>query len=325
MSAPPPAPIKRWTFPTAELMRRYPPRLEHSNKRVIFQLACPPDAVHAGELMASRWEASCLPEWMDGTHAANLLRERQGYYDYSHTEGPVVMDWHVNFADPRLHAFYGTALFAQDEIQVAEHPALGAFREALLANGEDSRTVKDGSPTPFLISGVERRCSIRTDGIYGRAFASANADQIRGAVTLLVPPPCTRLIAMAAPCAGEGRYTTEEIRFVLTTAYTAFRAAVEEAARQAGGGVARPKVVVHTGWWGCGAFGGNRALMAVAQGLAAVAAGVDRIEFFVGASEQSAELARAQEILRRLGVAPTSRCVSALVSSGLHWGEGDGN
>ncbi len=42
-------------------------------------------------------------------------------------------EWWVNFADPHLFVAYGSSLFAQDEIQVAEHPSLGHLREALYA------------------------------------------------------------------------------------------------------------------------------------------------------------------------------------------------
>jgi len=38
-------------------------------------------------------------------------------------------------------------------------------------------------------------------------------------------------------------------------------------------------VVVHTGYWGCGAFGGNRELMAMLQMLAAEIAGLTRRVF----------------------------------------------
>jgi Poly (ADP-ribose) glycohydrolase (PARG) len=41
-------------------------------------------------------------------------------------------------------------------------------------------------------------------------------------------------------------------------------------------------VAVHTGYWGCGAFGGNRVLMALLQVLAAGSAGLDQLVFHVG-------------------------------------------
>lgn len=43
------------------------------------------------------------------------------------------MEWWVNFADPILFVAYAGRLFAQDEIQVAEHPALGHLKEKLVS------------------------------------------------------------------------------------------------------------------------------------------------------------------------------------------------
>jgi hypothetical protein len=47
------------------------------------------------------------------------------------------------------------------------------------------------------------------------------------------------------------------IEFVLATAFTGFSAARLESARLN----PSPVVAIHTGFWGCGAFGGNRVLM----------------------------------------------------------------
>ena len=75
------------------------------------------------------------------------------------------------------------------------------------------------------------------------------------------------------PVGGRGRYRVDEIEQVLVTAYTAFRAAVLESARSLGPGC---PVVVHTGFWGCGAFGGNRVLMTRFRWPPPAMAGVER-------------------------------------------------
>ncbi|MFA6168681.1 MAG: hypothetical protein WC700_18810 [Gemmatimonadaceae bacterium] len=41
----------------------------------------------------------------------------------------------MNFADPRLFTAYGSELFAQDEMQVAEHLAFGAVRGRCMRAG----------------------------------------------------------------------------------------------------------------------------------------------------------------------------------------------
>lgn len=137
-------------------MREHPPVLRVPNKRTVFEVACPPGAVH------------------------------EGMCDYAPT--PRVeraVEWHVNFADTRLFTAYGTGLFAQDEMQVAEHPALGALREALNARRWPTLTEECGQATPVLVRGVQRRCRVQTDanaaegrpyGLYGNRFMMATGD-----------------------------------------------------------------------------------------------------------------------------------------------------
>ena len=92
-------------------------------------------------------------------------------------------------------------MLAQDELQVAEHPALGSLRLAM----DDSDvpymaplTTEDGRRTPVLIRGVERRCRIaiepdaaagRPGGLYGNRFAQADADTVTRAVRPIVRRP----------------------------------------------------------------------------------------------------------------------------------------
>lgn len=79
------------------------------------------------------------------------------------------------------------------------------------------------------------------------------------------------ILAIAALAHGDGAYTASQIRETLTIAYTGFRAAVLEAAALG------KAMELHTGFWGCGAFGGNRELMVLLQWLAASAAGVSQV------------------------------------------------
>ncbi|MEI2721919.1 MAG: hypothetical protein V9E87_17685 [Gemmatimonadales bacterium] len=135
---------------------------------------------------------------------------------------------------------YGSWLFAQDEMQVLEHPALGAVREALLAGGHRALTLEGDVPTPVLVSGVERRCRIRTtpdasagrpNGLYGKEFSRATDAQRASGITLIEPPTVSHIIAIAAPAHGDGAYTREQVETILVTAYTGFRAAVVESQR----------------------------------------------------------------------------------------------
>lgn len=327
-----PEPIARLEFDTAALLREHPPVWRHPNKRLIYAIACPPGVLHAGRLGVTRWAALPLPARVPPM-PSDLVVPRPGFYDYAALPGLDAVEWHVNFADPHLFVAYGGALFAQDELQVAEHPALGALREALMSQGVEATTLGPAGPTPILVTGVERRASIATDpdpgagrphGLYGNAFAAASPEAVRRAATRIEPPTVSNILAMSAPPGGDGAYCAEDFSSILTTACTGFRAAVLESNRLRHGA----PVVVHTGYWGCGAFGGNRVLMALLQVVAAGLAGLDRLVFHTGGPEGTRPLGDALALLDRL-VGDTPRelteLVDALEARKFMWGVSDGN
>ena len=228
-------------FAAQDLADRHPPRWSDRNKAIVHEIACPPGTSHPGEVEYSRWPAMPLPPTVDPGDASARAVSRPGFFDYvPEADRPDAVEWHVNFADPRLFVAYGSRLFAQDEMQVAEHPSLGSLKEALDARGLRAVTEESGGPTPVLVTGASRRCRVATEpnasagrpyGLYGNAFSPADPEAIRRATTRIDPPTTTHLIAMAAPSYGRGAYRAEEIERVLVTAYTAFRAAVLESDR----------------------------------------------------------------------------------------------
>ena len=330
-----PQPLEREVFQAERLMADHPPIWRHPNKQVVFEISCPPGSIHRGEIHYSRWAAMELLARLDARAAARRVEGHGGFYNYAPAPGAGRgAEWHVNFADPNLFAAYGSPLFAQDEMQVAEHPALGALSEALEAGGRRVVTAERGRPTPVLVTGVERRCRIATDpdagegrphGLYGNAFARADAETVRRATTAIDPPTTTNLIAMAAPAGGDGRYSARTIERILATAFTGFRAAVLESARHHGD---RRPVFVHTGFWGCGAFGGHRVLMAMLQALAAEMAGVERLLFHTagpgGADALSAAIVRINNLASAHAV-ETRSLIDQITAIGFAWGVSDGN
>jgi hypothetical protein len=328
--------VHRASFEASRLMADHPPVWHHPNKALVFTLACPEGTPHRGSIHYSRWRATTPAVFWDPDAALARVRSRPGFYDYAaepDTAGAI--EWHVNFADPLLFVAYGSGLSAQDEMQVAEHPALGALREALLARGWPALTVEAGRPTPVLVMGVERRCRIATEpdaaagrpqGLYGNRFAAAPPDAIRRATTRLDPPTVSNVIAMASLPGGRGRYTPQEIGYLLATAYAGFRAAVLESQHHLGSDV---PVIGHTGFWGCGAFGGNRVLMALIQVLAAGAAGLARLVFHTGDQAGASAWARALDLVehQRPTASPleTEALIAYLAAFEFTWGTSDGN
>src|SRR6185369_8740855 len=148
----------------------------------------PPDAPLSGTLTLSRWRAMPLPADVPAASPEHVMREDIFGYEVASAGTRPLVTWYVNFADRRLFVAYGGPLLAQDEMQAAEHPALGSLREALKASADPRLaplTRDDDGPTPVLIRGVERRCAIDTEpdllagriqGLYGNNFSRARPD-----------------------------------------------------------------------------------------------------------------------------------------------------
>jgi hypothetical protein len=143
-----------------------------------------------------------------------------------------------------------------------------------------------------LIEGAPRRCAVDTNGIYGDRFQRATIPTIQKATTPLDPPTISNIVAIAAPSPSYGLYNEFQIYQAFLTAYTGYRALVVVCQNSSSSttttgttSAAAADAVLHTGHWGCGAFGGNKGLMAAIQILAAGTAGVKRIHFWYGFTE----------------------------------------
>ncbi len=334
MSAPHPHLLVRRCYDARTLVAEHPPRFTHPHKKLIHSLSCPKGAEPQGTLTYSRWRAMPLPERLPKAAPDVDMREDVFDYEAPHPDAERSVEWHVNFADPRLFVAYAGPLLAQDEMQVVEHPALASLLESLKAKKEPAATEEEGVPTPVLVRGVERRCALSTnadagagrpEGLYGNRFARAPEDAIRQAVSVLDPPTITNVIAIAAPGGGRGTYSMDEIRGVLLTAYTGFRAAVVESDLEDKGA----PVVVHTGHWGTGAFGGNKVLMTMLQLAAARLAEVHSVVFHTFDGDGSIAFREGDRRLRALNAdkpeQPVEDLLGAICAMGFRWGESDGN
>lgn len=328
-------PIDQFSMDAAELFAAAPPVIDNRNKAVVFDIACPQGCTHGGRVEYSRWPTMEVPSGFPPFHPETYSETRPGFYDYKRLL-PHSAEWHVNFADPRLFFGYGGPLLAQDEIMAAEHPVLGAIVEYLHRVRMEARTVVNGgNPTPVLVVGAERRCHLETtpnedegrpEGLYGNLFAQAPAEVVTRATKALDPPTKTNIIAIAAPMGGFGPYTHDQVERIVRTAYSGFHAAVLETRHLWGEGV---PVVIHTGFWGCGAFGGNRELMAILQVFAAHLASVDHVVFHGGGDAGVEVFRRAMGKLRDLFPQPPSDGMTPVflenvTRHGFRWGISEG-
>ena len=309
------------------LVRAHPPVRLTSNKRAVFERACPPGRPARGTIEATRWSSAGLPPDF-AIHPASI-EIVDGWFEYAPEGDPAVPEWHMNFASSVAFQTYTLALFAQDEMQVLEHPALMSVHEALVFEGRYPATVeRRRRPTPVLVRGVERRCAIdtapdasagRPRGLYGGEFERAPVSSVLAATRVLDPPSTSRIIAIEAPVGGAGPYRADEIAFILETAWAGFAAAIEVA-----DGL---PTVIHSGYWGCGAYGGNRVLMSLLQVAAARATGLERLVIHAGDDPKDARegVRLAQSILDGAGSnVGTEDFIRRVERLGLRWGVGNG-
>lgn len=328
-------PLFRERWDTAELRRAHPPVFSHPHKQLLYDLAYPPGEVERGEIWVSRWPCATPVKACCGS--ALLVSAEPGYFSYRPSPGVAPgHEWHLNFADGELFFAYGSPLFAQDEMQVAEHPLLASVRQKLVCLARqheryDPRTRdRAGMPTPVLVQGVARRIAVATDantgqgrpqGLYGNHFARATPDVIVRASSRIEASALSNLLAIVAPAGGSGVYREETIDDALRTAYSGFRATVQACVLP---GNEPPRIRLHGGNWGCGAYGGNPELMYLVQMIAADWAGLEGIVFHAPIAEPfvlaCAKFASLQE--RCCGHDDALRFLAA---QRYAWGVSDGN
>ena len=87
------------------------------------------------------------------------------------------------------------------------------------------------------------------------------------------------------------------------------------------------KTSIHTGYWGCGAYGGNRELMPLLQIIAAHCANVDILHFHTGGDHAgyNAALARLEHLLPLQAKASMADLIKQILAIGYEWGVSDGN
>jgi Poly (ADP-ribose) glycohydrolase (PARG) len=297
--------IYRKVYVAQNLIAKYPAKLNHKYKKLVYKIACSQGSIHKGDITVSRWRSMSIKSMVLKIPARTEIEMQSGYFTYESTNSSNEIEWHLNFADAYLFFAYGSPLLAQDEMQVAEHPALASVREALLAEGIAALTVENKLPTPIVIRGVERRCAIATNpdpdadrplGLYGSNFSRASRDAIEQATQKIDPPSITNVIAIEAPPGETGMYTEAQIEYILITAVTGFSAAKFESCDS---NSSELRVIIHTGLWGCGAYGGNRILMVLLQLIAANLANIDRLVFHIGDENNTRDFEKAKELLEQ--------------------------
>lgn len=285
-----------------DLIKNFKPEYLNTRKRIFFEKALYCHRKQKGIIRISRVGFFEAKEKIDSLVISKSPFEFENvphFYDYSkdNSNNSTAL-WYVNFADPQLFGFYDGDLFAQDEIQTLEFPLLAScmlYLDSLKNETLPSRTVVSvPAPansqkkfikcySPYLFENVPYWISVNTspilkDGskgnIYGRAFSTAPKEQIESGIKIYEPELKANIIAMAAPDGGYGAYKDNQIAQIIETLICSYSAAVKQTKMQK-----KEICIIHTGNWGCGAFGGNKELMYLCQFFSASVCKVDKLVF----------------------------------------------
>lgn len=320
----------------ADLMSGNTPKFSSGRKRLFFERA---RKVKEKALSGSMIVTRCTPDTaeLESTvfkKGKTKFKDDAGYFNYaadqSNDERYV---WWMNFADPKLFGYYGGPMFAQDEIQVFEHPILGSIREYLLDGTEEGMkpwalTLRDGqphTPTPYLIEQAPQWQKVDTTPrlplggmgmIYGHNFSTAPDEEVEAGIKVVDEDIRNNIMACSA-IVGSGQYSYEDIEIQFKTLLCAFKSAKEISTEKG------KKCVIHGGMWGCGAFGGNPELMLFLQICAAGVCGVD--ELVLHAVDDDAYEDALDMYLDMNDEMSLDGIIMMLYDNEYYWGQSDGN
>ena len=319
--------LGEFSWSISDLARSYPPSWRHENKKLIAE-KIGDDRATPGTIKASRWGLEVQAKMPSVVKQCGNTQLETGFFQYA---PPAADDstthWHMNFADPVLFGYGEGPLLAQDELQIVEHPILASIAKAIQAGEhgqkrltrqtKNQRIATLRTATPVLVQGAPRRCHFDTTaGLYGDGFARASKKQIEKAVRIITPPTISNIIALAALPPRNGLYTLDQISEIYETAFIGFRATVLQSG----------SVTLHTGHWGCGAFGGNKGLVAALTVLAAGAAGVDMLRYWYGYTTlDKTAVEHGVRVAALLDGKELKESLNLLYNAGYHWGDANEN
>lgn len=200
------------------------------------------------------------------------------------------------------------------------HPVLAVLRhslefESIKDSAYNPNTTQDGRSTPCLLRDIPFRMDVDTfsANLYGNMFANASGEDVLKCTTFIEGNDRkNNIIGIEAPKGGKGEYTLSQINDVCGTLYASFKSVGEGA-------------TIHTGHFGCGAYGGNKELMAILQILCAKVAAVSLVYHCFG---DDVPVQRGKEKLEEIVEGDSvnmGNCLHKIQKMGYIWGSSDGN
>jgi hypothetical protein len=209
------------------------------------------------------------------------------------------MHWTANFADNRLFHFAEKHLFAQDEIQVLEHPSLLVSKK-LLTQEQLHLDLFDVA----LFQNVPRLGNLDTTtkvtgkshSLYGPNFKKASQQDILSRLTDIDSPTNSNIFAISAPKITkelEGKvYSKEHLEQLFFTFYNACVSIKNNNPDK--------QIIMHSGNWGAGAFGNDIKTVYLLQCAAARCVGIDELRIYTMERKNTNIFNAAVELLQEI-------------------------
>jgi hypothetical protein len=165
-----------------DLFTYFPPKYEDKNKKALFEHLLRKNKYKPAKrnILITRFYPKQLPinytieQHNDKSKSYVFISNT---FDYIPTDEANVVEWHMNFANCDIFAFYHSSLLAQDELQVLECPQLASLREYFNQQDDpkipgkkifNAQVIEENLPYPILISSIERVVDLNTTNLYGR-------------------------------------------------------------------------------------------------------------------------------------------------------------
>jgi hypothetical protein len=166
-----------------DLCTYYPAQYQDPNKKALFD-----DLIQKRkytpsinkDILITRFDPKSLPNiYTSEQHndKSKIYTFIPNIFNYESGDASDVINWHMNFANCDIFAYYHSNLLAQDELQVLECPVLASLREYLIHQNDSknsnnklfsSYVVENNVPYPILISNIERILELDTTNLYGK-------------------------------------------------------------------------------------------------------------------------------------------------------------
>jgi hypothetical protein len=105
--------VCRKSFDAKNLVETVPIGLSHPYKKLVYDIACPPNSKHSGNIVSTRYNPIPLSSTFPAPGSTTQFEMKEDVFQYTPNNDSNTVEWYVNFADTHLFVAYGGPLFAQ--------------------------------------------------------------------------------------------------------------------------------------------------------------------------------------------------------------------